>query len=428
MSLLWVVCTTASAQTQMSLPDAIQIALNNNFNIQINKHQLKIAQNLVHPGKAGMLPHIEVDGSYSKSGANTQQEFLNGTSVDKKNALSDQFAGAISLEWTLFDGWGMYARYDRLKQLQSMEEKKLQMTIQQLVFDVSKQYAEISKEQYLLEFDKQLLASTDTQYTIVLKSFQVGIGRKADVLLSQLELNRIRKQILLRQNQLNSLKLHFNEQLGQTLTTDFELDFDSYLYHLPDSLYEPEKILLSNLELKWLEAEQAMLLAQSKEIKSSRYPSLLLHSGYTYNKTENQAGFLLYNLNHGWNASLGIHWTLYAGNQLNIEWSNAKLALLQSKLRIESTKLEQERISKQAFDEYTFQKELVAMEATNSLIAKEHFTLIQNNYFLGSALYFELREAQILYESSLRNLAEYKYQMHLAAMEYLKVSGKLLHS
>lgn len=51
------------AQEQLSLQEAITIALQNNYDIKISKNQIDIAKNNANIGNAGMLPNLT--GSYT---------------------------------------------------------------------------------------------------------------------------------------------------------------------------------------------------------------------------------------------------------------------------------------------------------------------------------------------------------------------------
>lgn len=416
------------SQEQLSLQQAIDLGLQNNYGIRIARYQLEMTENLIHPGMAGMLPSVQLEGSYGKSSSNTKQEFITGNLVDKKNANSNQLSGAILLNWKLFNGLGMFATLDKMKYLNAMEQHTLKMSIQQLIVDLSNQFALISRDQQQIHFDEQLVASADSQLTILKKSFAIGLGRKSDVLLAEIELRRMQKQLMQNKYNLNQLKYRLNELLGRHHQTFFELTENDPIFSIPDSIFNPSQLFLHNLELQFLVTEQKKLNAELDELRSGAYPELSLNVNYTFNKNESQAGFLLYNQNHGWNANLGLQWNLYNGSQLNTQITNAKINLLKSKLALENSKLNQEREGKQAFDLYSMNKTFFQMELNNSLLAKEHYELILNNYLSGESLYIEVKEARNIYEVSLRNMLEHQYQMNVSAIQYLQISGNLVKS
>ena len=71
------------AQENLSLTQAIDIALKNNYSITISKNDVEIATNNNKIGNAGMLPSIDLNGAPSKSINNTRQNNANGLEVNR---------------------------------------------------------------------------------------------------------------------------------------------------------------------------------------------------------------------------------------------------------------------------------------------------------------------------------------------------------
>jgi len=53
-----------SAQNEMSVEDAIQLGLKNNFDIQIARNNAEIAENNKTLGTSGLLPTPDANGGY----------------------------------------------------------------------------------------------------------------------------------------------------------------------------------------------------------------------------------------------------------------------------------------------------------------------------------------------------------------------------
>src|SRR5215831_12027538 len=106
-----------TAQQKMTLDEAIQIGLKNNFDILTAQSQDAIFSNNVYIGNAGMLPYISLNGSMIKTFADTKFNYSTGESVNKSNAQSTALNAYAELDWTLFDGLKMFATYNKLKVL-----------------------------------------------------------------------------------------------------------------------------------------------------------------------------------------------------------------------------------------------------------------------------------------------------------------------
>ncbi len=74
------------SQQLLSLKDAVKIALENNFSINIAKNISTITENNASVGNAGFLPTIDATGSYTKSQSNTKQEYFDGRTIDRTGA------------------------------------------------------------------------------------------------------------------------------------------------------------------------------------------------------------------------------------------------------------------------------------------------------------------------------------------------------
>ena len=68
----------ARGQDVLTLEDALSIAGEQNYNLQIARNDVAIAQANVTPGNAGLLPILNASAAYSGTLSNTTQSFLSG--------------------------------------------------------------------------------------------------------------------------------------------------------------------------------------------------------------------------------------------------------------------------------------------------------------------------------------------------------------
>ena len=64
------------AQEVLSIEKAIDIALENNFQVQIAENETIIAKNNNHIGNSGFLPNLSINSSYNKRSTNLDAESL----------------------------------------------------------------------------------------------------------------------------------------------------------------------------------------------------------------------------------------------------------------------------------------------------------------------------------------------------------------
>ncbi|HNA58373.1 MAG TPA: TolC family protein, partial [Chitinophagales bacterium] len=103
---------------EMSLQDAIQLALQNNYDIRIARSQQDIAASQNTAGYAGLLPSISASAGYSAELLNSEQQFVTGDERIVSGAGADAMDVGLFVNYTLFDGMSRSALRDQL-QLQS---------------------------------------------------------------------------------------------------------------------------------------------------------------------------------------------------------------------------------------------------------------------------------------------------------------------
>jgi len=119
----------SKAQDLLTLEDAVKIALENNYDIQLASNDLKIAEANSSAGNAGMLPNISATVTNSNSIQNITQTQADGSQKSLNGAKNLSLNYGVGLDWTVFDGMKMFAKREQLKVLQKQGESNLKMTI-----------------------------------------------------------------------------------------------------------------------------------------------------------------------------------------------------------------------------------------------------------------------------------------------------------
>ena len=141
------------AQNVMTAEEAIKIGLKNNYNIQIARNDKKIAHQNANKGRSGFLPIMDATGQYqlASSDETTNNTFSVGTS-DTRN-----LNGQISLNWTLFDGFKMFADKRRYNELARLGDSLARDTIENQVLTILSAYFDLVQQEQLLDVAKNTL-------------------------------------------------------------------------------------------------------------------------------------------------------------------------------------------------------------------------------------------------------------------------------
>ena len=79
-----------------------------------------------------------------------------------------------------------------------------------------------------------------------------------------------------------------------------------------------------------------------------------------------------------------------------------------------------------AFKEYEFQKEVLALEESNITLAQENVAIMQATYKLGETTFIQLREAEQSLQEAYRRLIAARYNTKVAETELMRIKGELL--
>ena len=192
-----------NAQEVLTIENAVKIALENNYEIKISNNDLKIDKTNMAVGNAGMLPKVAASIVDNNSVQNSSQTRQDGTVVELDNAKNNSLSYGVSLDWTVFDGFKMFAKLDQLKELQKLGEAELKLTILTKISDVTSTYYDlVQQQQQLSVLDTTIVISTQ-RLTLAQNRFTIGKASKLEVLNAQVDLNTD-KTTLLRQQELYS--------------------------------------------------------------------------------------------------------------------------------------------------------------------------------------------------------------------------------
>ena len=165
-----VVSLNAAAQQVLTLNDALKMALENNYAIQVAKNEATLAQNNNRLGAAGMLPVVTGTVNQDNQVVNTQQTFLNGTENNKNGAKNNNLNANVELGWTIFDGLKMFAVKNRLEELQRIGELRMRANIEQTFVRVTKAYYDVLLAKQQLQSTTNAYANSKNRLAIATKN------------------------------------------------------------------------------------------------------------------------------------------------------------------------------------------------------------------------------------------------------------------
>jgi outer membrane protein TolC len=413
------------AQEILTPQEAIKIALENNFEIKIATNNLTIDQANVAIGNAGMLPIVTASVVDNKSVQNSSQTLLSGGSNQLDNAKNNSLTYGVGLNWTIFDGFMMFAKLDQLKELQKLGEAQLKLTVITKVSDVNATYFYLVQQQQQLAALDTTIVISNQRLALAQNRFTIGKASKLEVLNAQVDLNTD-KVALLRQIELyTNTKTLLNQILARDTKTDFsviaELTLDEQL-----SLSELSSLAeKQNPQLESQIISKRVSELQLKQIKAARYPVISVNTGYNIRETQSSLGFVTQSnskgLNYGFSASLN----LFDGLAQNRNEKIAKIQIENAELAIEQQNVSLNSLLATSYQTYLTNLELIDLEETNETIAKQNLEITLDKFHIGTITTLEFRTAQLNYVNAKVRYSNAQFQAKLSEIVLKELAGTI---
>ena len=419
--------TTIFAQQTgvLTLEEAVRLGVENNYGIEISRNLQSQAQNNVSLGNAGFLPSLEATASRRESIEDSQFESAGGDSQTNNGARSTATSAGVNLNWTLFDGLTMFNTYNRLETLRDISDETLRLDIENLITDVALTYFNIIRISEQIRTLQNNIDVSMERIQIEETKVDIGSGSEYDLLQARTDLNADRAALIREENILTEAKILLNQLLSRDPGTDFNVSGDVNVNRLlsRDELYS--KLMSDNAELTIARMQQEVRRLELKEIRGERFPEILLSSGYSYSRNQNDGGFFRLNETTGFSVGLTARLNLFNGFDTSRRVQNAQINKKNAELTLESQKLALESDFLARFRAYQNSIALVDLEEQNLDNAEETLDIAIERFRLGTISSLEFREAQRTFVAAESRLANAKYDAKVAEAELLRLSGEI---
>ncbi len=413
-------------QEILTVEEAVQIALENNYQIKIAANELQIDEVSVSIGNAGMLPQVELSLTDNNSIQNLSQTRSDGSNVERDNAKNNSLNYGIAMDWTLFDGLKMFADYEQLKETQKLGEAQLKQVILNKVGEVMITYFDlVQQKQQLTALDSTIIIS-EQRVDLAYNRFTIGKASKLEVLNAQVDLNTD-ETLMQRQKELYvNTKVQLNEYLARDLKIDFEVVPEIFV---DQALQLPELETLVAKENPTLQAEQINKKISELELKQTRalrYPTIFASTGYNFGRTESSLGFTTSSNSRGWNYGFGASLNVFDGFNQNRNEKIAKIQIENSEVAIAQRTQELMSLLNTTYQTYLTNISLIELEGKNEAIAQENMEITVEKYRIGIIPTIEFRTAQLNYINAKVRHSNAKFQAKLSEIILKQLAGNLV--
>ena len=418
------------AQNKLTVEQAIAATIENNYDIQLLRNDsTSYALDKLY-ARAAFLPRVNATTGLVFNNNNQKQKFSDGTKRQSSGIRSNNINGSVQLNWTVFDGFKMFATRDKLAEFVRLGELNIKNQIVNSVASVINNYYNIVRQKQQLKAIEEQMSINEERVKLAEKKFSVGLGAKPDILQGKVDLNAQKAARLKQQTLIDQLKEQLNQLMNVEMNTRYEVT-DTITFRddiiLGDIMGTVES---TNPQLQLIKKNIDISKLTLKEKKADRYPVVSINSAYNYSKTDNKTVVNpftpLYNRNNGFNYGVGVTIPIFNGYNVKRQIQQAQLDIDYLNISYKNQKAKIDLGITNAFKDYELQKKMLALEEENILLAKENVFIALERLRLGISTYLELRETQKSLELAYDRLIAARYNAKLAETELLRLKGDLV--
>lgn len=410
-----------------TLDDLINQTLAENYQIRIMRNQERIASNNNTIGNAGYLPTVGLDAQQSGSIESSTSEFYTGDSRSGSNALSTSLNAMVQVNWVVFDGFKMFARKDRLENLQKLSVLDTRYYVEQTVSDLATAYYELIKEKQLLAHFRQSL--TISEYRLNLEKEKLKLGSGNALLYHQAVVDFHSDSVMVenKKSVIQNIEVHINRIINRELESDIPLIMDETAFF---EIQEKDSLIQSavnnNISLEQSKINELLAETATKIEAGDKYPEVSLFGNYSFSQQNSELGFVESRNSFGPQFGVRIRFNLYDGGRENIQLKNAEIEQ-------ENAGINKRQVSRQIqssviqlinlHDSYFRQYRLTL----KSLDAAENSMKIARQQLESGAINgYDFRQTQSALLQVKNKVTELKFAILETEISILKLSGDLI--
>ncbi len=423
-ALLLFIGTFSFSQQRLTLPDAINIALKNNPGLKIANNNIAISNIGNTYGFAGGLPVVLGTGSDNEQVTNLNQKLNTGTEIDRSGSASNSAALGVAGSVLVFNGGKVVTEKKRLDIVEAQTHDQYTSRGLTVVSNVMVRYYDIIRQQGLAKTLLQSIDASKKKLEIVKTQQSVGLANNSDLFQAQLDLNAQlqllqAQQLVIDQDKTDLLTLlnlrpDSTVTISDTIIVDRNVKLDSVLKHLainPDLLVADQQIRINEL----LQTETDAL----------RAPAVSATAGYTFGRTQNQAGNVLFNQSYGPYVGLNFSVPIFNGGNYKRQSKIAGINTANSKLLRDTIVISFTSAAVKNWEAYNNNLKQLETQQKNYDLSVQLLDLVLQRFQLRQATILDLNLAQQTFENAAYSLVNIAYAAKIAEIQLKKLSNQL---
>ncbi|MBU0924650.1 TolC family protein [bacterium] len=384
----------------MTLNEAVDIALKNNFDIQGKKYDYIESLENVKSNKSNFMPKLDLGYSYlNRDDANIGE-------------LEEEAAASIALSYNLFNGFKDLALTQSSNFLSESSQYSLNAIKQDIVLNTKIAYIDFLDKKNELETYKSALKLFQEQFVDSMNRFEQGLIAKNDLLQVQVNTSSAKQNVVKAQGALKVSKHKLSNILGGIdLTYEVIEDLDEKSLQI--SSFD-EKLLDNRSEIQALNMNLKSIKELEKSVKSGFLPKVdasISHNKYfdglstkSFDEGEENQNI----------AKLSASWNLYNGGYDSAQTEIYKTKYLSAISLLNKTKLDIKLQYESAKSDLEVAIDNLETSKLALLQAKENYSIVKNRFAEGISTSTDLTDANYLLTQAQQGFNRAYFDKYLA--------------
>ena len=417
------------AQNELSLMDAIQLAMWQNYEIQISAKNQKINEINNNWGNAGALPRINLSAKNEEA---LSDQSKNPASFIQEKLRSSSISGNANVSWTLFNGFAIRANKERLDKLEKISNNNATLTIENTIQGVILQYYNCILQKERLNLLQKVVNLAKNRLEYEKEKYNIGASSKIDVLqIENTMLTDSSNIILQKTNYTNAIK-NLNLTIGSDIETKWiftdKIDTKINIFNYEDL---KNSTLANNTNIKNQFYNIELSKQDIKLAMSPFYPIISINSGAAYNESTYDIGELANTMENtgmsiNYFANFSINFRIFDGGKLYQNIRSLKIQKEINNLQLEKAKKEVLYQLSLTNDKYNSLITIYSLNKKAFEIAETNYKLATDKENIGVINSFILRDIEIAYINSGINAQQSAYNLMESKIALLKITGGII--
>ncbi|MBI5807043.1 MAG: TolC family protein [Ignavibacteriales bacterium] len=434
--LLTLFSITAFAQKQLTLDEAIKIALQKNPNLIKLENNLTGSEKQLKSAYGQLLPSLGAQAGWSwqriTDAGSQQRNFLGEiVNVPPSTVENRSYSAGIGGSVTLFNGLANYANIYQKQNLLKANEYDIAKLKQSIVYQTSDFYFAVLNAEELMRVREENVKYFEKFYESVNERNKLGSVAIADVYSAQVQLGNAELALIQAQNDYDRLKNGLLTFLALNVMDDYSLidpfnqekniDPNSYLKQFEDIQTLVNVALDNRFDFK----SQQLLVKSADDgltiARSSLFPTLTADYSYGSGAVELSKMFDRKSLRVGMSLNIPIFSNFSTETQIQQAEINKMnqledLRSLERQIKIEI---------KQGYNDLIAAKKSLDVANKNVLASEENRKINLERYNLGSATILEVLQSNRDYIDAMRNRINSVYDFYRKYYNLNNAIGRL---